>query len=207
MGFCKEGEGDCDSDHECEGSLVCGEGNCAWGDSDDCCRLVSLPSYAGANVIFSTLQEVALNQRRICNVLVAGSPKEMRGRAANLTTIALVISFVATTASAAIHAMVQTPAAVRGSRDTARRGRATVTATRSARETSSVEPTTVPGGALRMTAAHLRDGMDGEMSLKSGCQIYNQVLIVFSLNLPLSCSTSQSLLSFFSSHMQAAAVN
>ena len=183
---------------------MCGEGNCAWSDSDDCCRLVSLPSYAGANVIFSTLQEVALNQRRICNVLVAGSPKEMRGRAANLTTIALVISFVATTASAAIHAMVQTPAAVRGSRDTARRGRATVTATRSARETSSVEPTTVPGGALRMTAAHLRDG---EMSLKSGYQIYNQVLIVFSLNLPLSCSTSQSLLSFFSSHMQAAAVN
>ena len=34
----KEGEGDCDTDHECEGDLVCGTNNCAWGGGDDCCR-------------------------------------------------------------------------------------------------------------------------------------------------------------------------
>ena len=35
-GFCKEGEGDCDSDHECEGDLMCGTNNCAWGQGDCC---------------------------------------------------------------------------------------------------------------------------------------------------------------------------
>ena len=36
---CKEGEGDCDDDTECEGSLVCGKDNCESGPSDmDCCR-------------------------------------------------------------------------------------------------------------------------------------------------------------------------
>jgi len=35
--FCKEGEGDCDSDDECEGRLVCGKGNCTWGKGRDCC--------------------------------------------------------------------------------------------------------------------------------------------------------------------------
>ena len=37
-GFCREGEGDCDADTECEGALVCGTDNCPWGDGDDCCR-------------------------------------------------------------------------------------------------------------------------------------------------------------------------
>ena len=37
LGFCKEGEGDCDADHECQGSLVCGTHNCDWG-YHDCCR-------------------------------------------------------------------------------------------------------------------------------------------------------------------------
>ena len=41
-GDCKEGEGDCDDDRECEGSLVCGKDNCVGQtfDSDnsyDCC--------------------------------------------------------------------------------------------------------------------------------------------------------------------------
>ena len=43
---CKEGEGDCDSDSDCEGSLVCGSYNCnsSWhgsmdfDSSDDCCK-------------------------------------------------------------------------------------------------------------------------------------------------------------------------
>ena len=37
-GFCLEGEGDCDTDLECNGTLVCGTDNCAWGGGDDCCR-------------------------------------------------------------------------------------------------------------------------------------------------------------------------
>ena len=37
-GPCGEGEGDCDSDQECSGSLVCGRDNCPWGDGDDCCQ-------------------------------------------------------------------------------------------------------------------------------------------------------------------------
>merc|ERR1719318_477414 len=35
---CDEGEGDCDDDTECRGSLVCGKDNCPWGDDDDCCK-------------------------------------------------------------------------------------------------------------------------------------------------------------------------
>ena len=34
---CNIGEGDCDRDTHCLGDLVCGEGNCPWGDNDDCC--------------------------------------------------------------------------------------------------------------------------------------------------------------------------
>ena len=37
-GTCKLGEGDCDYDSDCEGSLVCGDDNCTWGDGDDCCK-------------------------------------------------------------------------------------------------------------------------------------------------------------------------
>ena len=94
----------------------------------------------------------------------------MRERAANLTTTALVNLFAVMTASAALRATARHTAAVRGSRDTARRGRATATATTNARETSSVEQTTVPRGALRTTVAHLRDDMDGGMILQSGYQ-------------------------------------
>ena len=36
-GKCGEGDGDCDDDDECEGSLECGKDNCPWGDGDDCC--------------------------------------------------------------------------------------------------------------------------------------------------------------------------
>ena len=36
-GFCGVGEGDCDEDSDCAGSLVCGSDNCPWGDGDDCC--------------------------------------------------------------------------------------------------------------------------------------------------------------------------
>ena len=47
---CKEGEGDCDSDHDCEGSLVCGSDNCKsqwhgsmdFDSSDDCCKAQDL---------------------------------------------------------------------------------------------------------------------------------------------------------------------
>ena len=38
-GLCKLGEGDCDKDSDCEGSLVCGQDNCPWGDGDDCCMM------------------------------------------------------------------------------------------------------------------------------------------------------------------------
>ena len=35
---CGHGEGDCDSDNDCAGNLVCGTDNCAAGDHDlDCC--------------------------------------------------------------------------------------------------------------------------------------------------------------------------
>ena len=37
-GSCGEGDGDCDDDSECAGSLVCGTDNCPWGDGDDCCE-------------------------------------------------------------------------------------------------------------------------------------------------------------------------
>ena len=37
--LCAEGEGDCDEDSECEGSLVCGTDNCAAGSTFlDCCE-------------------------------------------------------------------------------------------------------------------------------------------------------------------------
>ena len=49
-GFCGEGEGDCDRDSECAGSLVCGNSNCPWrvpaGDEDDCCMM---PTNATSN--------------------------------------------------------------------------------------------------------------------------------------------------------------
>ena len=34
---CKEGQGDCDNDTECEGSLVCGQMNCLNSTISDCC--------------------------------------------------------------------------------------------------------------------------------------------------------------------------
>ena len=37
---CEVGEGDCDSDIDCKGNLVCGEDNCVGGtfeSDDDCC--------------------------------------------------------------------------------------------------------------------------------------------------------------------------
>ena len=42
-GPCKVGEGDCDRDSDCEGSLVCGTDNCPWGDEDDCCMIPGKP--------------------------------------------------------------------------------------------------------------------------------------------------------------------
>ena len=41
--LCQDMEGDCDGDHECEGSLKCGTDNCdwpqhaSWHDEVDCC--------------------------------------------------------------------------------------------------------------------------------------------------------------------------
>ena len=38
---CRDNEGDCDEDYECEGSLKCGSYNCNWPDgnpsNEDCC--------------------------------------------------------------------------------------------------------------------------------------------------------------------------
>ena len=36
--LCEEGEGDCDSDDQCKGDLVCGEDNCSLDSKKDCCR-------------------------------------------------------------------------------------------------------------------------------------------------------------------------
>ena len=35
---CLDGDGDCDNDRQCAGSLVCGIDNCPWGDDEDCCE-------------------------------------------------------------------------------------------------------------------------------------------------------------------------
>ena len=41
---CELGEGDCDYDYDCAGSLICGKdgggrgANCPWGNNDECCR-------------------------------------------------------------------------------------------------------------------------------------------------------------------------
>ena len=36
--LCEEGEGDCDSDDQCKGDLVCGEDNCSENSKRDCCK-------------------------------------------------------------------------------------------------------------------------------------------------------------------------
>ena len=35
---CGVAEGDCDDDSDCAGDLVCGDNNCGWPGSDDCCK-------------------------------------------------------------------------------------------------------------------------------------------------------------------------
>ena len=59
VGFCAEGEGDCDADSECQGDLVCGNDNCAWGNGDDCCE--KLPTTATTTT--STSQSTATTAR------------------------------------------------------------------------------------------------------------------------------------------------
>ena len=45
---CYHGEGDCDSDDECAGNLICGTNNCGTGDSDmDCCTTNAGTTAAG----------------------------------------------------------------------------------------------------------------------------------------------------------------
>ena len=42
---CAENEGDCDSDDDCQGDLVCGQDNCPsnWGSSEaDCCKSINV---------------------------------------------------------------------------------------------------------------------------------------------------------------------
>ena len=38
---CEVGDGDCDHDYQCAGSLICGTDNCPWGTEggDDCCMI------------------------------------------------------------------------------------------------------------------------------------------------------------------------
>ena len=47
--LCQEGEGDCDEDWECEGTLRCGSDNCPeennWSYDDDCCYQPLPPSF------------------------------------------------------------------------------------------------------------------------------------------------------------------
>ena len=59
VGFCAEGEGDCDAESECQGDLVCGKNNCPWGDGDDCCE--KLPTTATTTT--STSQSTATTAR------------------------------------------------------------------------------------------------------------------------------------------------
>ena len=46
-GACLEGEGSCSSDSDCEGSLICGAGGCAWESGRDCCRQFCDDQYDG----------------------------------------------------------------------------------------------------------------------------------------------------------------
>jgi len=53
---CIEGDGDCDHDDQCSGSLVCGTDNCIWGRYDDCCmtKSVSMMVIPDRGAIIST---------------------------------------------------------------------------------------------------------------------------------------------------------
>ena len=53
LNMCAEGEGDCDTDNDCAGALVCGTNNCAnfrtldglWDAEDDCCERQCTPEH------------------------------------------------------------------------------------------------------------------------------------------------------------------
>ena len=50
---CVFGEGDCDSDDECDGNLVCGTDNCGAGNSNmDCCTTTAGTTVSGGDFLW-----------------------------------------------------------------------------------------------------------------------------------------------------------
>ena len=73
-GFCGEGDGDCDDDSECAGSLVCGQDNCPWADGDDCCKQPGMHSVQFSSIKYS--------RRAIFDVKAISSYKSLDGNSA-----------------------------------------------------------------------------------------------------------------------------
>merc|ERR1712133_90813 len=66
---CGLGEGDCDSDDECSGDLVCGTNNCITTGTDftpqaDCCELPSTPGFGNPNCLPSAIPEFAITHKQ-----------------------------------------------------------------------------------------------------------------------------------------------
>jgi len=66
---CGLGEGDCDTDDECAGDLVCGTNNCITQGTDftghaDCCELPSTPGFGNPNCLPSAIPEFAITHKQ-----------------------------------------------------------------------------------------------------------------------------------------------
>ena len=68
-GFCGVGEGDCDEDSDCAGSLVCGSDNCPWGDGDDCCMHPGMHVYVTTCLVPKICFHVPIGLNCCCEVL------------------------------------------------------------------------------------------------------------------------------------------
>lgn len=62
---CSVGEGDCDLDKECAGTLRCGNNNCAWGGDDDCCMGITFDSLLSFIFPLSLRESIALRSRDV----------------------------------------------------------------------------------------------------------------------------------------------
>ena len=88
--LCQEWEGDCDSDDECAGSLICGKDNCnqpqhnSWPSDSDCCA-------KGKSLLNFLLQRGRVNFE---NSLLYHSQRAPRGLPVPSTTIVYMLSYV-----------------------------------------------------------------------------------------------------------------